>query len=200
MVDEATVACLKWGQKYPAEWVNRLARGVDRHLAEPHRVVCFTDDVAGVECDTEPLPDNGVHGWWNKLWLFSLERELLFFDLDCVIVGDIAPLFHVERFTICKDPWAPGYNSSVMKITPGLGFVWQQFMRARPDLSHRLNGDQDFLNLTLLDAALFDPAWCLSYKAHVRGKALPDSASVVYFHGEPKMNGVGDAWVRENWS
>jgi hypothetical protein len=41
--------------------------------------------------------------------------------------------------------------------------------------------------------------WCLSYKAHVRGKALPDSARVVYFHGEPKQNDVGDAWVRDNW-
>jgi len=41
------VICLKWGTRYDAGYVNRLRRMVQRHLIQPHRFVCLTDDTIG---------------------------------------------------------------------------------------------------------------------------------------------------------
>ena len=90
-----TVCCVKWGDKYPAEYVHKLQNGVSRHLTIPHRFVCFTDDPAGLECETKPLPD-GLDGWWNKVWLFKrglFDDRVIYLDLD--ISPD--PLTDIDR-------------------------------------------------------------------------------------------------------
>jgi hypothetical protein len=70
------VVCVKWGDKYDAEYVNKLARGIRRGCltaALPSRLVCFTEDTRGL-CseliETRPLPvelpellGDGWHGW-----------------------------------------------------------------------------------------------------------------------------------------
>lgn len=92
------------GHAYGAEDVNRLARQVRRHLARPHRFICFTDDAAGIDPGVEalPLPELGLppgHGdtRWRKLALFRRDlggfagATALFLDLDLVVVDDLAP-------------------------------------------------------------------------------------------------------------
>lgn len=50
MTTEKTIVCLKWGNTlYSPEWVNRLYRGVKRHLTPPFNFVCFTDETAGLD-------------------------------------------------------------------------------------------------------------------------------------------------------
>jgi hypothetical protein len=74
-------------------------------------------------------------------------------------------------------------------------------MYERPVLTRAMHGNQDFLNLALPNADLFDPRLCLSYKAQVRGKPTGiNGARVVYFHGEPKQNSAIDPWIAANWS
>lgn len=210
------VACVKWGSKYPADWVNRLACGVQRNLTLPHRMICYTDDPIGVQCETRELPA-GLTGWWNKLWLFQEPREaMLFFDLDVVIVGNLNALTQFNGFTIVKDGWQKGYNSSVMFLKGDLTHVWEQFMRDRPDSPvavpgrRRMHGDQDWITHALPNAMLFPRVWCESYKIDLcgqqRGGRLPAQsrppsadARVVYFHGDPKPDTVAEAWVRQHW-
>jgi hypothetical protein len=69
-----TVVMVKWGTKYGPEYVNKLARGVCKHLPVQPTIVCFTDDGAGVDAalvQCRPLPeasvDGGWKGWWNKV-------------------------------------------------------------------------------------------------------------------------------------
>lgn len=72
-----TVACIRWGDKYGLEYVERLAAGVRRHFRRGHRFVCYTDDVealngkAGIMAT--PLGTGGGEwrGWWHKAFLFS---------------------------------------------------------------------------------------------------------------------------------
>ena len=45
-----TVACLKWGTRYSADYVNNLRAMVARNLTVAHRFLCITDDPSGVEC------------------------------------------------------------------------------------------------------------------------------------------------------
>ena len=37
------VICIKWGDKFGANYVNSLYNMVERNLTLPHRFICFTD-------------------------------------------------------------------------------------------------------------------------------------------------------------
>ena len=62
MTDPVLILTMKWGTLYGTADVNRLARQVRRHLARPHRFICFTDDATGIGkgVETLPLPELGL--------------------------------------------------------------------------------------------------------------------------------------------
>ena len=192
------VACIKWGQKYSAEYVNILKRAVAMHLKTVHVFVCYTDCKDGLECASRPLPP-GFKGWWNKLYLFSLNKKVLLLDLDIVVVGSLDVLLAGAGFKCIKDPWAKGFNSSVVLIMPGMSGVWDQFLIHRPD--KKLHGDQDWLNIVpgFIPEFCFPDGLCASYKAEVKGRGLPQNCCIVYFHGEPKPHEVKEDFVNSNW-
>lgn len=111
-----TVVCMKWGDKFGAEYVNRLYRMVRRRLAGDFRFLCLTDDPAGIRSEvlTLSIPEVPVvghrsdHGW-RKLGMFAsdlggLDGDALFLDLDVLIVDDLDPLFEIDgEFRIVKD-------------------------------------------------------------------------------------------------
>jgi len=117
MADPVLILTMKWGTVYGAEDVNRLYRQVRRHLARPHRFICFTDDAQGIDPGVEalPLPELGLppgHGdtRWRKLALFRRDlggfagMTALFLDLDLVVVDDLSPFFDLPgRFFIIRD-------------------------------------------------------------------------------------------------
>ena len=43
-----TVACMKWGDKYGPEYVNRLYNMVERNTTLPFKFICFTDNADGL--------------------------------------------------------------------------------------------------------------------------------------------------------
>ncbi len=110
------VLCMKWGNMYGPEYVNRLKNGVARNLIYPHRFICFTDDAEGIDPGIEvlPLPSLGLPPAhkdlrWHKLALLGkdlngLTGTALFLDLDLVIVGRLEPFFdHPGKFLIVRD-------------------------------------------------------------------------------------------------
>lgn len=130
--------CVKWGSKYGPEYVNKLARGVRRHMPDGIKVarfVCFTDDAEGLDeaVVSHPLPTRHGgrkwHGWWHKAALFNTELmaaagitgRLLYIDLDTVITGSLADVAAYRgRFTtlgtggFANEAREGGVNSSVM--------------------------------------------------------------------------------------
>lgn len=116
MIDKpVNVLCFKWGTRYPADFVNRLYRGVCRHLHRPFRFVCVTDDpsglVEGVESAAFPPPPPGMENlpWPNifvKLMVFKdgfagLRGTTLFLDIDQIITGDIDCFFDYKPGSFC---------------------------------------------------------------------------------------------------
>jgi len=107
-MEPVKILTMKWGTIYGPHYVNNLARGVRRHLARPHRFICFTDDSTGLddEIEVHPLPSFDLPEWhedtrWQKLGLFArdlfgLSGPALFLDLDLVIVGDMKIFFADE--------------------------------------------------------------------------------------------------------
>ena len=54
-----TIVCMRWGQRYGVDYVNRLWSMIRRHTRRPTRLVCYTDDTKGLDPAVEayPLPE-----------------------------------------------------------------------------------------------------------------------------------------------
>lgn len=103
--DSLTFICVKWGTKYSSEYVNLLYCAVRRNLPPDYRLkmVCFTDDSAGISSEIRCIPflpqSTPWTGWWNKAQVFAphadLDGWLLYVDLDTVVCGSL--LFLTEE-------------------------------------------------------------------------------------------------------
>lgn len=194
------IACVRQGPKYGEDYVLKLQAMVKRHLppAGGHEFVCYTDQepIPGVLCERLPA---ALPGWWAKASLFKLREPLVYFDLDVVITGSLAPLLQWEGFGIIKDWWLPGYNSSVMVLTGREGVVWDKFT---PDVMRtRHAGDQQWITECLPGQETFPAAWFPSWKANRCGEmAEPAPGSIAtIFHGSPKPDDIKVGWVPKHW-
>jgi hypothetical protein len=110
------ILTMKWGTLYSSDDVNRLAAQVRRHLARPHRFICFTDDANGLDPQVEAMdlpelgrPEGHADTRWRKLALFrrdlgGLSGTALFLDIDLVVVDDLQPFFDLPGdFFIIRD-------------------------------------------------------------------------------------------------
>lgn len=206
-----TVVCVKAGPLYGADYVNNLAAMVRRHLKVPHRFLCFTDDTRGVNTERRALPGD-LDGWWNKLWLFKPGQfrdgqQILFFDLDTVVAGDITRLAQPINFAILRDAYRPGgLQSSVMAWRAGIAdSIWTDWEAdERPLLA---GGDQAYIEIVLhrqfgrkipehMILQDLHPGLFASYKAE-RDKV--SDASVIVFHGQPKPHNCDDPFIAQHW-
>ncbi len=166
--------CVKWGDKYPADYVNRLRSMIARFTKSPFVLHCVTENAEGIHPDVKilPLVDASLSGWWHKLSLFKadfygLSGPMIFMDLDVVITDDLTPLFEYKpgKFAIIHDLLTKGYNSSVFRYEVGAyGHVWENFQKDAENITARLNGDQDWITEQIVDAELWPSEWVVSFK------------------------------------
>jgi hypothetical protein len=207
-----TVICMRWGTLFPVEYVNRLYRGVMRNVARPTRFVAFTDDQGGLDAGIEArpipairLPATGLGGSpWRKLALWSrdigLDGDLLFLDLDVVVVGPLDSFFDFEpgKLAIIRD-WGSkdGGNSSVMRLPAGRAPHLVDDFEAAPLEKRRLySNEQVYLTRECqLPIAFWPEGWCPGFKAMmlprfpanlVKSVKLPREARIVVFTGHPR--------------
>lgn len=176
------VVCLKWGDKYPAEYVNRLYRMVKNNCHRPFEFHCLTENATGLDTGVNVLAlelESGLKGWWYKLQLFKpdfygLTGQVMFLDLDVVITQNITPLFdfHPDDFVIIKDLQAGKvYNSSVFKFNLGSQTqVWHKFIEDKNAIMARMHGDQDWVSEVIDNAVLWPEGWVVSFKKECDAK------------------------------
>jgi hypothetical protein len=137
-----TVLCVRFGNKYGREYVERLRNMVSRHLTVPYEFACLTDDqhdIAGVRKIYQPNA-NYARGWWHKVHMFDsalpLRGRILYLDLDVVIHANMNKLtgYHPTSFIGIHDfnrKFFPSWNylnSSVLAWTHGTqGHIYDQF-------------------------------------------------------------------------
>ena len=107
------IVCLKWGNLYGPEYVNRLHRAIKRNTTLDIKFHCFTEDKTGLDKDItiHPLPYNHLKGWWNKVYLFSNEiafnkgDKIFYIDLDTLITDTIDDLLQqpANKITVLRD-------------------------------------------------------------------------------------------------
>jgi len=175
------VVCLKWGDKYGPEYVNRLFEMVSRHLTLPFSFTCLTDDMTGLKEDilVQALPDMKLKGWWYKLLIFKsgfltfkATDKVLFLDLDIVILGSLDPLVQLsDKLCIAADDEPDRYNSSVMCFSPDkYHFIWDSFEIQSDKIVRSMHGDQDWIEYVYQDAAVYPKQLIKSFKVDLKSK------------------------------
>lgn len=186
---------LRQSHEYTPDLVVRLAKSVNRHL--PGIPFFCLSDVPVPGVTVRPLVTDWP-GWWAKMELFrpDLIGDLLFFDLDTMIIGSLEDIANVNRLTLLEDFYRPtGLGSGMMYIPQDKrARVWASWVR-NPLLwmdKYKAGGDQSFLEQAWPDdkAARWQDlvgSQVLSYKAHIRpANIVPKDTRVVCFHGQPR--------------
>lgn len=182
-----TVCCVfvKGPYPYTADYVVRLERMARRFLQRPFTFVCFTDqpEVFRSPIETIRIPAHvpgckEAIGYWNKLQLFNsahgLTGRVLFLDLDVLVVGDLAPLMdYPAAFALVADELAlerptrdrnvigqtiiRRFNASAMAFwADAPSVLWSEWT---PDITKRLQSDQDWYAERMPDAAAMPMSW-----------------------------------------
>jgi len=175
----ANVVCMKWGDKYPAAYVNRLFGGVRRFLKPPFRFLCFTDKPEGIAAGVEihPLPSEPFEadlkvlmyevknkGAWRKVSLFKpglagMEGPILGFDIDVVVTGPLEALFDFAPGKVCmRREWRDarrlrqGGHGSVFRFDPAVhGYLYSEFAADPMGCAARVRGsEQRYTSLSAL--------------------------------------------------
>lgn len=210
-----TVACVRTGDKYGIEYVEKLRDMVARHLSIPHRFICVTDQPEPLD-DVEMIPVSGeLPGWWAKMALFSPDLRgpgrCLYFDLDTVIIDDITPLAEIAapfatcaNFTRAVNQLYPcRYGSCIMIFADGFGGdTWAAFLANMADIiDGSPYGDQQAIEQLYPDAVLLQDVLPRGYLVGRRAfiDERPEGAAVMIFAGKHKPHNTPYQWLREAW-
>ena len=136
-----TILCVKWGDKYGNEYVEKLKEQVENNCSVPFNFYCLTDKPTqsyDIQLPTIWDAYENVKFWaYRKLYMFN-ERvanikgdQFLYLDLDVIIQKDLKYFFeiNIERPYIVKGWWndvevckknyakfqSPMVNSSVIR-------------------------------------------------------------------------------------
>lgn len=230
--------CVIHGSAYSWDYVEKLYNMVTRHMPRPIIFHVWTEHDRSVPphmvkhiLDDWPGISGPKQSWWYKLQMFDCrhyEGDLLYFDLDSVIVNDISWtvvgstefFWTIRDFRYLQRPTHVGINSSMMWWnTQNFSWVWDRFISdAVESVTRRYPGDQDFLHAVIApdQVRFFEQDRVQSWRwqchdggwdFHTRrprtpgaGTSVADSASVLIFHGRPKPHqALDDHVVAMHW-
>ena len=70
------INCLKWGELYGSEYVNRAYGGLLKHCNEPFHFVCYTDNPDNISKDIEVRNIQELRPYATKM-VFTYEKLML---------------------------------------------------------------------------------------------------------------------------
>lgn len=188
------IVCIKWGNKFPPYYVNRLYAGVKRSLDRPFRFVCYTEHPEGIRPEVEiyPLPEEPFEdrmveamttgkrrGAWRKVTVMrpgeaKLSGPTLILDLDVVITGPLGPLFDHAPGKVCMGrDWLErrrrrvGGHGSVCRFDPHLHSYLYEDFASDIEASIAWKGEQKYTSMTAHkrgDLEYFPDGWICSFK------------------------------------
>lgn len=200
------VLCVKVGNRFGPDYVNRLQAMVARHLSYEHTFICLTDNPEGLNCQAETIDPEVYPTWWGKILAFTHDERVLLFDLDTVIVDsiDFMAAYDGDFCTLRGFGYPFRYGSAVLSIAPGFGrHVHEEYAKdpAKAQWISGSFGDGQFMQLCLGEQDRWQdlyPGKFVSYKAHCQ-QGVPEGAAVVCFHGTPRPHEINTPWLDEHW-
>lgn len=209
---KVNVVCMKWGDKYDSEYVNKLYSMVKKNITIPYNFICITDDASGIrkEVVIHPIPEIKVPSRndvspWRKLLMFSskmgnIKGKTLFLDLDIVIIENIDCFFsYSDNFSIIENWTQKGRgigNSSVYMFEFGkYEYVLKEFIENMNEILNKYDNEQIYISKRIPNIKFWPETWCKSFKIHCLPGGLknlfitpqiPEGTKIVVFHGNPK--------------
>jgi hypothetical protein len=220
---------LYWWGKWPngtdslgRKYIENLVQGIKKNAGDlKYRIVLFSDEsvkLPGVETRKLKVPDDLK---WNlkKMFMYSpdsgIEGPSLCLDLDCVIVNDLTPLVSM----------VVGMNKRLMITCAGayrkkkaggsvVGFksrealtrlLWIPILDRQKEIELATNGSERVYYRKRLEkkaVGFWDrllPGSVVSYKRNCKN-GIPEGASIIRFHGNPRPHRVKDRWMKDYWS
>ena len=219
-----TVICLKWGQRYGPEYVNKLHTMVQRNTNRPLRFICITDDRTGLNegIEIRPMPEFDLpeifrFAGFRRMFLFKetlhdLRGDVLHLDVDLLVTGSIDDFFDYkpEANYIVSENWTqPGAgigNMSVFRYRIGtLTKIWDRFRADPLGMLKKYSNSQTFCSRTLGEFEMYPLEWCTGFKTSlipawplryfIEPKRPPAGVKIVAFTGKPDM----DEAMRGEW-
>lgn len=232
-------ACVIHGSGYDWNYVDRLYNMLNRHVGHNIRLHVYTEADRAVpshmikhELEQWQNISGPKRSWWYKLQLFNSQHhqgDLLYFDLDTVIVRDISwivdnpthKLWTVKDFKYLQSPNYVGMNSSVMWWNVDqFSWVWDQFKKIDINIVTRAyqHGDQQYIgetvtynNIRYLDSSKIQ-SWrwqaynggtefpSRQYRTPGTGTHMDQDVAVLVFHGQPKPHELlTDDVIKQHW-
>lgn len=230
-------ACVIHSTGYSWDYVERLYNMLTRALPGGIRMHVYTEE-------SRPVPDHmikhvlhewpGLSGpkrsWWYKMQLFNpahFRGQMLYFDLDCVILNDLTWVTHLDRsllwgirdFKFLQRASVHGINSSTMWFdTEQFAWLWHKFSSVPIDQARAgCQGDQDYITRHIDPAQrrffedrhfqsyrwqCLDGGYDFVYRRYHQpgtGVTIAPDTSVVVFHGNPKPHQVQDPAIVTLW-
>ncbi len=185
------VAIVFAGDKFTDQHVVQKRIQLDKYCSIPTRLSVLTDDPARIVGlglrDTRAvlLPNWNLSGhrklWWYKCFMFSgLQHiewydDVLYLDLDTILVNDIAKFWDYEpgKFCICQDfnrkfiRDYPVSNSSVIRFNPkDYTDIYEYFEQNQQAVMKQFRGDQDYITWWFKEreSKWWPEDWAMSYK------------------------------------
>ncbi|MEZ6041720.1 MAG: hypothetical protein R3C20_14530 [Planctomycetaceae bacterium] len=206
--------CMNWGDAYGADYVNRLYSMVSRHVSNPFRFVCYTDNREGIrdevecfDCPEVDIPSPKRNRGWRKISLWArelpgLSGTVLFLDLDIVVTGSLDDFFLYKpesEFCVIHNWTQPDRrigNTSAYRFEVGSHpEILQRLLTSHQTVLAEFPNSQTYVSSCLASSIQFWPeTWCRSFKRHcVPNKLLrwwiaphlPSDARLVAFPGRP---------------
>jgi hypothetical protein len=215
---------MKWGTRYGPEYVNLLYSMVKRHTQRPLRFVCFTDDTHGIESGVETqdlppieIPQSLSHKPWRKLSLWQkdlapLQGDILFFDLDILVTGNIDQFFDYRpelSFCVIHNWTTKNSSNKIQKIAGNTScfrfraghhhYLFDYFETNPNEVRNRYGNEQVYISNEISEIDYWPDEWCVSFKHSLlptwpqrmfREAQLPPKVKVVAFTGKPDIDDV----------
>lgn len=178
-----TVLCVRFGEKYGPEYVERLRNMVSRNLTIPYEFACLTDDQRPIKGVRTIFVNNQGYAkaWWHKVHMFDpglgITDRILYFDLDVVIhknidklvIGNGDTFYGIRDFNRAFNPKWKILNSSVMSwMGTKEHDIYDMFVRNKMS-AMQLHGDQDWIYKVANNRIRFwNDQWLMSYKWEIR--------------------------------
>ena len=208
---------MKWGNRYGAEFVNRLYTSIKRHTKKSTQLICFTDNSSSINKDIicRPLPKINLPEAisltpWRKLsiWqhpLGKLKGDVLFLDLDLIITGNLDRFFDFNPGKYCViENWTQiGENignTSCFRFPVGkYDYIFKKFQKNPEEVWKKFHIEQTFLSAEIKDQIFWPSDWCKSFKHNLlpfwplriwKPAMLPKETCIVAFTGKPDPDDV----------
>lgn len=222
-----TIVCMKWGKRYPADFANRLHSMIKRNTARPTRLVCYTDDMNGLDPEIEGrvlppivIPERITHKPWRKVSLWAptlpgLEGDVLFMDLDLVVTGSLDAFFDYEpekTFCVIENWTQMGSgigNTSVYRFRVGAhSYLYDNLQSDADAILARFPNSQTYISKNIKEKTFWPAEWCESFKHTLMPRwplnffqttPLPAATKVVAFTGKPDPDEARDGHWEAPW-